>query len=198
MKQKKPMKRSKNDNLEKYRADRIERNTELIRKSLEHIQKLGGTINYSTVSKVTYDISNGDGITAAGISSNKLYRSMVEKAKYENQPEDDVGPDYRHYSLGDMQLELHKLRVEKEKLVLDNKILKGTMSRHVDASPELTTAPADAVLKNENAEVRRAFKSLIDRLQELEVAVFTENGDLELALFQQTIVSNEVLRQYYY
>jgi hypothetical protein len=76
------VKKIKNNNLAEYRAFQEEKNKELVLKSIKYIKSLNGIINFSTVSQVTYDIAdplkNEKGLTLAGLSKNKLYRSLIE------------------------------------------------------------------------------------------------------------------------
>ena len=73
----------KNNNLAEYRAFQEEKNKELVLKSIKYIKSLNGIINFSTVSQVTYDIAdplkNEKGLTLAGLSKNKLYRSLIDR-----------------------------------------------------------------------------------------------------------------------
>ena len=79
------VKKSKNNNLAEYRAFQEEKNKELILKAIKYIKTLNGIINFSTVSQVTYDLADPlkkeKGLTLAGVSKNKLYRSLIDKAK---------------------------------------------------------------------------------------------------------------------
>ncbi len=75
----------KNNNLAEYRAFQEEKNKELVLKSIKYIKSLNAIINFSTVSQVAYDIAdplkNEKGLTLAGLSKNKLYRTLIEKGK---------------------------------------------------------------------------------------------------------------------
>ena len=125
----------KNNNLAEYRAFQEEKNKELVLKSIKYIKSLNGIINFSTVSQVTYDIAdplkNETGLTLAGLSKNKLYRSIIEKAKLSQNIDMNLKSNRSFYenssnsnmTVADIKLQLHELRVKNVNLKMENKIL---------------------------------------------------------------------------
>jgi hypothetical protein len=193
----------KNNNLSIYKQKMQERNEALVRRAVEHILKLDGEISFSMVSKVTYDISDGQkdekGLTLAAISKNKLYRSIIEKAK-ESQLLRTNG-EYKHssgikHSIGDMQMLLHELRVQNVKLKQENKILSGKLKE--------TTIPLQEVGHIEESIVKKAkaiqniANSLVQRLLELElVYIDTDDSSLKVAIYNQLIANAEALSLFF-
>ena len=129
----------KNNNLAEYRAFQEEKNKELVLKSIKYIKSLNGIINFSTVSQVTYDIAdplkNEKGLTLAGLSKNKLYRSLIEKAKLSQNIDINLKSNRSFYenssnsniTVADIKLQLHELRVKNVNLKMENKILSEQM-----------------------------------------------------------------------
>ena len=195
-------KAQKNDNLAKFRERRVETNKALIERAVEHIRKLNGEINFSLVSKVTYDIADASkgekGISLAGISKNKLYRAIIEKAKLTD------GVDERNariaskgrVSIGDMQMSFHALRVENAKLKMEKKVL--TQQLKENSRPVKGVEGIDANLIERYEEMRRTFSSLVGRLLELELAyIDAEKRTLNVAIYDEVILRKQVLELFY-
>ena len=194
------MKRAaKNNNLANYRIKMQEENEALIRKSIAHIQSLSGSVTFSSVSKVSYelaDIGKGkQGLTVAGITKNPLYRALVNDAKSDTTL--TQGSIKRtKYSVGDMNLALHALRVENAKLKQDNKILTLKL-KETPHSIQNVEPIKDEILKT-NDFLMRIAKSIVNRLQELELAyIDKETYSLVLAHYGEIIVHNEALKIFY-
>lgn len=184
--------RAKNDNLITYRKKQRIQNEELIRRAIEHIVRLNGDVSFSMVSKVTYDIANRDvgedGISLAGISKNRLYRGMVEKAKASqslktNQAERNI----KNLSIGDIQMSMHSLRIELAKLKKENRVLSQMLEAKEPLREIVEGVPLHLV---EHAkELRRAGKSMIERLLELElVYIDTQAQTLCVAMYDDVVM----------
>lgn len=192
----------KNDNLQKYRQRQAEINTALVQKAIEHIRKLGGEINFSLVSKVTYDIADATkgekGLSLAGLSKNKLYRSMIEKAKYAN---DIDKKSIKHnvqgkISVGDMQMSFHSLRMENAKLKAENKILSKQLQEMEIPRQEIGSIDMRIMKRYET--MKNVCASLVSRLLELElVYIDKEKETLNLAIYDETVMQSEALKTIY-
>lgn len=196
--------RAKNDNLKKYQEEKIKRNTELIKRAIGHIRGLGGDISMSIVSRVTYEIANPEhgekGITLAGISKNKQYRTMIEQAQadammhHSEKHRHSIRP--RHLSDGDIRMMLHALRVENETLKRENKIL----THQLKEAPHTieTVQPIEEKLIKEHNALHNAMRSLVGRLCELDVAYIDLHTEtLKLMAYKEVIVPKEMLLQFY-
>lgn len=155
----------KNNNLAEYRAFQEEKNKELVLKSIKYIKSLNGIINFSTVSQVTYDIAdplkNEKGLTLAGLSKNKLYRSLIEKAKLSQNIDINLKSNRDFYenssnsnmTVADIKLQLHELRVKNVNLKMENKILSEqmkTLSSTVSTVEPVSDINANASIVIEN------------------------------------------------
>ncbi len=195
-------KAKKNDNLAVYRKRMQERNGALVKRAIEHIQRFNGEINYSLVSKVTYDIADASkgekGISLAGISKNGLYRAMIDKAKFER---DADGKKERfdvkkRISIGDMQISFHALRVENAKLKNEKKILQQQLKEMQKPIREIESVDADLIKRFE--EMQRVCSSLVSRLLELELAyIDAERGTLNVAIYDEIIVQKQTLEIFF-
>lgn len=190
---------AKNNNLDNYRVKMQEQNEALVKKAINHIQSFSGAVSFSSVSKVTYELSNIEngeqGLTVAGITKNPLYRALVQDAKADKNPMKG-GKTRTKYSAGDMNLALHALRVENAKLKQNNKIL--TLKLKETPSLVQNVEPIrDDIIKTSNL-LKSITKSIVNRLQELEVAyIDKENRSLVLSHFDEIIVPNEALKIFY-
>ena len=191
----------KNNNLEKYRAQQQSQNESLIQRAISHIKRLNGDINFSLVSKVTYDIadtSKGEkGISLAGISKSKIYRPMIEKAKLSNGSNiGTVKNPSKKISVGDMQISFHSLRVQNAKLKMDNKVLLQQL-KEIEV-PRQELGNIDMNIMKQYSEMKQICASLVSRLSELElVYIDGEKTTLNVAIYDEVILQKESLELFY-
>jgi len=193
---------AKNDNLQKYREKQSKVNEELVKRAIEHIQKLGGNVSFSLVSKVTYDIADATkmekGITLAGLSKSKIYRPMIEKAKLQNglNTAKSKSTVKNNISLGDMQMSFHSLRVEVAKLKRENKILHETLAKVQLENRTIENVDID-ILEKYN-EMKQICISITNRLMELELAyIDTEALSLNVYAYNDVLVPSHSLQIYF-
>ncbi|MGH2306328.1 hypothetical protein [Aliarcobacter sp. ERUVET-8] len=194
----------KNNNLAEYRAFQEEKNKELVLKSIKYIKSLNGIINFSTVSQVTYDIAdplkNEKGLTLAGLSKNKLYRSLIEKAKLSQNIDINLKLNRSFYenssnsnmTVADIKLQLHELRVKNVNLKRENKILSEQM-KTLSSTPNTVETVSDDMLKKYKF-LYQICSNLISRLLELEVAyIDLERTTLNVQIYDDVILQKEAL-----
>jgi len=192
----------KNDNLGKYREHQQKINIALVQRAIEHIQKLNGDVNFSLVSKVTYDIADATkeekGISLAGISKSKIYRPMIEKAKHANGLNVDHSSNSakKSISVGDMQMSFHSMRVENAKLKMENKILSQQI-KEIEA-PKQELGNIDMNIMKQYDEMKQLCSSLVGRLLELElVYIDSEKATLNVAIYDEIIMQKQSLELFY-
>ena len=198
----------KNNNLAEYRAFQEEKNKELVLKSIKYIKSLNGIINFSTVSQVTYDIAdplkNEKGLTLAGLSKNKLYRSLIEKAKLSQNIDINLKSNRGFYenssnsnmTVADIKLQLHELRVKNVNLKMENKILSEQM-KTLSSAPNTIEPVSDDMLKKYKF-LYQICSNLISRLLELEVAyIDLERTTLNVQIYDDVILQKEALEILY-
>lgn len=195
-------KSQKNDNLSKYRERQQEQNQALVQRAIEHIQQLNGDVNFSLVSKVTYDIADATkgekGISLAGLSKNKIYRSMIEKAKLSNGVNSDnlKNSAKSRVSIGDMQMSFHAIRVENAKLKMENKVLSERL-KEINA-PVQELGNIDMNIMKQYDEMKQVCSSLVSRLLELELAyIDNEKKTLNIAIYDEVILQKQSLELFY-
>lgn len=195
-------KSQKNDNLSKYRERQQEQNQTLVQRAIEHIQQLNGDVNFSLVSKVTYDIADATkgekGISLAGLSKNKIYRSMIEKAKLSNGVNSDNlnNSTKSRVSIGDMQMSFHAIRVENAKLKMENKVLSQRLKEINMPVQELGNI--DMNIMKQYDEMKQVCSSLVSRLLELELAyIDNEKKTLNIAIYDEVILQKQSLELFY-
>ena len=198
----------KNNNLAEYRAFQEEKNKELVLKSIKYIKSLNGIINFSTVSQVTYDIAdplkNEKGLTLAGLSKNKLYRSLIEKAKLSQNIDINLKSNRSFYenssnsnrTVADIKLQLHELRVKNVNLKMENKILSEQM-KTLSSTVSTVEPVSDDMLKKYKF-LYQICSNLISRLLELDVAyIDLERTTLNLQMYDDVILQKEALEILY-
>jgi hypothetical protein len=198
----------KNNNLAEYRAFQEEKNKELVLKSIKYIKSLNGIINFSTVSQVTYDIAdplkNEKGLTLAGLSKNKLYRSLIEKAKLSQNININLKSNRSFYenssnsnmTVADIKLQLHELRVKNVNLKMENKILSEQMKTLSFVSNPVETVSDDMLKKYKF--LYQICSNLISRLLELDVAyIDLERTTLNVQIYDDVILQKEALEILY-
>jgi regulator of replication initiation timing len=195
-------KSQKNDNLAKYRERQQEQNQALVQRAIEYIQQLNGEVNFSLVSKVTYDIADATkgekGISLAGLSKNKIYRSMIEKAKLSNGVNaDNLKKSIRSsVSIGDMQMSFHTIRVENAKLKMENKVLSERL-KEINA-PVQELGNIDMNIMKQYDEMKQVCSSLVSRLLELELAyIDNEAKTLNIVIYDEVILQKQSLELFY-
>jgi len=192
-------KKSKNNNLDKYREKRTKINTNLIKSAISHIQKLSGEVTFSSVSDVTYDLADMSkdekGLTLSAITQNTLYRALVEDAS-EQQAFHKITPIKKNRSLGDINLMMHSFRVENQQLKREIKTLELKL-REVNTDVQTIEPIRDEIIMM-NEQLKDIAKSMVNQLCNLEIAyIDLENRNLVLALYGETIVHNEALQIFY-
>ena len=198
----------KNNNLAEYRAFQEEKNKELVLKSIKYIKSLNGIINFSTVSQVTYDIAdplkNEKGLTLAGLSKNKLYRSLIEKAKLSQNIDINLKSNRSFYenssnsnmTVADIKLQLHELRVKNVNLKMENKILSEQMKTL--SSTVNTVEPVSDDMLEKYKFLYQICSNLISRLLELDVAyIDLERTTLNVQIYDDVILQKEALEILY-
>ena len=202
------VKKIKNNNLAEYRALQEEKNKELVLKSIKYIKSLNGIINFSTVSQVTYDIAdplkNEKGLTLAGLSKNKLYRSLIEKAKLSQNIDINLKSNRSFYenssnsniTVADIKLQLHELRVKNVNLKMENKILSEQM-KTLSSTVSTVEPVSDDMLKKYKF-LYQICSNLISRLLELDVAyIDLERTTLNVQIYDDVILQKEALEILY-
>lgn len=202
------VKKIKNNNLAEYRAFQEEKNKELVLKSIKYIKSLNGIINFSTVSQVTYDIAdplkNEKGLTLAGLSKNKLYRSLIEKAKLSQNIDINLKSNRSFYenssnsniTVADIKLQLHELRVKNVNLKMENKILSEQM-KTLSSTVSTVEPVSDDMLKKYKF-LYQICSNLISRLLELDVAyIDLERTTLNVQMYDDVILQKEALEILY-
>ena len=198
----------KNNNLAEYRAFQEEKNKELVLKSIKYIKSLNGIINFSTVSQVTYDIAdplkNEKGLTLAGLSKNKLYRTLIEKAKLSQNIDINLKSNRSFYenssnsnmTVADIKLQLHELRVKNVNLKMENKILSEQM-KTLSSTVSTVEPVSDDMLKKYKF-LYQICSNLISRLLELDVAyIDLERTTLNVQMYDDVILQKEALEILY-
>lgn len=198
----------KNNNLAEYRAFQEEKNKELVLKSIKYIKSLNGIINFSTVSQVTYDIAdplkNEKGLTLAGLSKNKLYRSLIDKAKLSQNIDINLKSNRSFYenssnsnmTVADIKLQLHELRVKNVNLKMENKILSEQM-KTLSSTVSTVEPVSDDMLKKYKF-LYQICSNLISRLLELDVAyIDLERTTLNVQMYDDVILQKEALEILY-
>lgn len=198
----------KNNNLAEYRAFQEEKNKELVLKSIKYIKSLNGIINFSTVSQVTYDIAdplkNEKGLTLAGLSKNKLYRSLIEKAKLSQNIDINLKSNRDFYenssnsnmTVADIKLQLHELRVKNVNLKMENKILSEQI-KTLSSTVSTVEPVSDDMLKKYKF-LYQICSNLISRLLELDVAyIDLERTTLNVQIYDDVILQKEALEILY-
>ena len=198
----------KNNNLAEYRAFQEEKNKELVLKSIKYIKSLNGIINFSTVSQVTYDIAdplkNEKGLTLAGLSKNKLYRSLIDKAKLSQNIDINLKSNRSFYenssnsnmTVADIKLQLHELRVKNVNLKIENKILSEQM-KTLSSTVSTVEPVSDDILKKYKF-LYQMCSNLISRLLELDVAyIDLERTTLNVQIYDDVILQKEALEILY-
>ena len=195
-------KAQKNDNLSKYREIQQSQNKALVQRAIAHIQQLNGDVNFSLVSKVTYDIADAakgeKGITLAGLSKNKLYRELIEKAKLSNGVHADnlQNISQNRVSMGDMKMSFHAIRVENAKLKMENKILSQRVNE-IDA-PLQELGNIDMNIMKQYEEMKQVCASLVSRLLELELTyIDKEKETLNVAIYDEVILQKQSLELFF-
>ena len=192
-------KKAKNNNLDNFREKLTNVNEILIKKSIAHVQSLGGEITFASISKVSHDLAislgKEKGLTSAGITKNPLYRSLVEEAKAK-QALGEFVPIKKNLSQGDMHLTLHALRVEVEKLRIEKKTLEHKLRETPDRIQNVEPVRDEIIMMNN--QLRDIAKAMVNQLCELELAyVDLDTRSLVLAVYGTIIVHHDALEIFY-
>lgn len=183
------MKKQK-DNLMKYRNKRLDINTKLIQKAIDNIISINGEISANNVSKTTYLVADArfeeKGISPSAISKNEMYKNLIQKA---NLRKIDNKTNVNYRTDGDIRIELFQTRIEKEKLIKENIILRNILKKY---GGDLTTLD---ILKYQDLEkmklIKQAAKGLVNRLFELELAEYNiSTGELVLTQLHDVLINS--------
>lgn len=178
------------DNLKKYRNERVEINTKLIKKAIDNIISMSGELSANNVSRTTYLVAdskiNEKGISPSAISKNKIYKSLIQEAIVRKKTSKG---SFDYKTDGDIRIELFQIRVEKEKLIKENLLLKGLLKKY---GGDLTLVEISQYQEIEKIElIKQATKGLVNRLFELELAEYNAStGELVLAQLHDVLLSS--------
>ncbi len=195
--------RSKNNNFDKHREKMQGVYTELIQKTIAHIENLKGEITMSAVSRVSYEIADKEksekGITLAGISKNPEYRALVERAKANQElhdPQDRRAIKAKYLSEGDIRMMVHVLRTENFELKRKNKVLEQQL-RDTPDEIEIIAPIEDKIIAAHNT-MLNTIRTLTNRLCELELTyIDATNKTLNVTHYGDVVVPTEALKLYY-
>ena len=186
------------NNLKEYKQKQLETNKNLVQRAIEHLKKIGGNINITSVSRTTKEIADAakgeKGLTAAALSKNKLYKTMILKAKAETIKIDEKCPT--GLSLGDLELKLYQERQKNEELKIKIKILEDQLSKislinQSQPKEEKNGYYQDCIeLREENKHLRSLLKGVIYTLSKLEI-VENVDGDIKVSLYGTTLIDKE-------
>lgn len=182
--------KERRDNLKKYRNERVEINTKLIKKAIDNIISMSGELSANNVSRTTYLVAdskiNEKGISPSAISKNKIYKSLIQEAIVRKKTSKG---SFDYKTDGDIRIELFQIRVEKEKLIKENLLLKGLLKKYGGDS---TLAEISQYQEIEKIElIKQATKGLVNRLFELELAEYNAStGELVLAQLHDVLLSS--------
>ncbi len=195
-------KNQKNENLNIFRQRQQEQNKALVAKAIKHIEQLNGVINYSTVSKVTYDVADSlkgeKGLTLAGVSTSEIYRDMVNKAKVAQGSKKGVinAASKQTLSIGDIQMNFHALRIKNTELKQQLKILEKKLLSIEKPVQTMDNINEDILKKYE--QFNQICNSLVSRLLELELAyIDLDTNTLNVAIYDEVILKKEALEFFY-
>lgn len=189
------------DNLKIYRDEKVKRNTELLKRAIEHIKQYSGTISMSNVSKVSYEIAkdNENGLSVPALSKNKLYKALIEEAKNssDSHKQQAINKELSSKTLKDMSqpeliAEIYKLRVaslsnEKESSVLKDIIAEYKIDKNI---------VADVRSDEESKECLFALEHAITVLLAQDILyIEQETFDVKLAAFGTLVLKGSVYKK---
>lgn len=189
------------DNLKIYRDEKVKRNTELLKRAIEHIKQYSGTISMSNVSKVSYEIAkdNENGLSVPALSKNKLYKALIEEAKNssDSHKQQAINKELSSKTLKDMSqpeliAEIYKLRVaslsnEKESYVLKDIIAEYKIDKNI---------VADVRSDEESKECLFALEHAITVLLAQDILYIEhETFDVKLAAFGTLVLKGSVYKK---
>jgi len=192
---------AKNNNLNTYREKLMESNEELVKECIAHIRNIGGEVKFSTVSKVSYGLSDAEkgqkGLTLAAISKSPVYRALVEQAQADMSIHQVEHHSKAHsHSKGDLKLKLYALQSDNAKLKQEKKILELKLK---EVAPQIETVKPirDEIIEDSNA-LRSISKSIVTRILELELAyIDTKDETIKLLHYGSVIVSKDALNKFF-
>jgi len=188
------------NNLKEYKKRQQEINAKLVQKAIEHIKKLGGNLSVNNVSRTTYEIANPDkgekGLTPAAISKNQLYKTMILKAKAEqnNYKQDEA----TLMTVGDLQIKLYQEMQKREELKIKLKILEDQLSK-ISLVEKSNTQPKsleqDCVnIREENKHLKSLLKGVISTLAKLEMVEMVD-GNIKIPFHNVVLLDKENLKR---
>ena len=189
----------KRDNLKEYREEKVQKNTELLKRSICHIQEYGGKISMSNISKVSYDIAReGEaGLSVPALSKNKSYKNLIEQAKLESsdgpvalKPEALSSKTLKDMSQAELIAEIYKLRIQEEHHMRELRSLQDIMSTY--KINQIDKPKGKSVLDKERV---FALKHAINTLLANDILyVEQETFDVKLAAFGTLILKGSVYK----
>ena len=188
------------NNLKEYKKRQQEINTKLVQKAIEHIKKLGGNLSVNNVSRTTYEIANPDkgekGLTPAAISKNQLYKTMILKAKAEqnNYKQDEA----TLMTVGDLQIKLYQEMQKREELKIKLKILEDQLSK-ISLVEKSNTQPKSLEqdcmdIREENKHLKSLLKGVISTLAKLEMVEMVD-GNIKIPFHNVVLLDKENLKR---
>jgi len=188
------------NNLKEYKKRQQEINAKLVQKAIEHIKKLGGNLSVNNVSRTTYEIANPDkgekGLTPAAISKNQLYKTMILKAKAEqnNYKQDEA----TLMTVGDLQIKLYQEMQKREELKIKLKILEDQLSK-ISLVEKSNTQPKSLEqdcmdIREENKHLKSLLKGVISTLAKLEMVEMVD-GNIKIPFHNVVLLDKENLKR---
>lgn len=189
----------KRDNLKSYRDEKVRKNTVLVKRCISHIQKYGGNISLSNVSKVSYDIvqDTEKGLSVPALSKNKLYKNLVEQAKSETDnnvshtKEELSSKTLKEMSQAELIAEIYKLRVSTLENNNELDILKDVISEH-----NINSSSVNNTIDEDNKECKFALEHAINTLLKENILYIDKNTfDVKLAAIGTLVLKGSVFRK---
>lgn len=180
-----------NDNLKNHREEKLNKNKNLIAKTIEKILEVDGVLSNNNVSKVSYLVADeklGErGITPSAISKNEIYKIMIKRAKLKQK--NDVKVNNNSATSGDLRMQIFELQIEKEMIQRENKLLKEVLKKH-GGGIHLSDIKKEASIE-EGRLIKESAKGLINRLLELELAEYNlSSNELIVAQLNDVLLNS--------
>lgn len=191
----------KRDNLKSYREEKVKRNTELLKRSIEHIKKYSGNISMSTVSKVTYDIAKEDekGLSVPAISKNELYRALVQEAqnntahKNRSIQENELSSKaLKDMSQAELIAEIYKLRVSTLQTQKELAVLKDIVAEY-----KINTSVDNKDTKSDTECIFALQHTLQVLLGQNILYIEKETFDVKLAAFGTLVLKGSIYKKFF-
>ncbi|WP_304545999.1 hypothetical protein [Sulfurimonas microaerophilic] len=186
-------------NASKYQQSQKEISIELIKDAIKHIQGLGGIVNQSSVSRVTFDLADVSkkqkGLTPSAISKNEIYRGLVDEAShYKNI---NTHTTLKDYSEADIRIQLASLRVKYSLLKDENKILKDKQQDYQEQEfMEQKTILQGINIDEEGHLFKHALKDIVNTLLLENITYIDSNtSSLKLSIYDTLLLDGMILHK---